>query len=310
MDTVPLGRSPVRVTRLGVGAWSWGDRAVWGFGREFTEDDVARAFDSSLANGVNWIDTAEMYGLGTSERITGRLATGREVVIATKFLPRPPRRASSLPKALEGSLQRLGRPSVDLYQIHWPVPWLSIDALMERLADAVEAGKARAVGVSNFSEKQMRRAHAALTQRGVPLASNQVEYSLLHREPEANGVLETCRELGATLIAYSPLAMGALSGKYHGAKKPRGPRRLNEFFRGRALDRSAPVIALLRLIAERHGATPSQVALKWLVEQPGVVAIPGAKSERQASENAGALKFRLDPGERDELERATRAYRR
>ncbi len=304
-----LGKTSVDVSPLGLGAWAWGDKQVWGWGQGYGEDEVAKAFEASLAAGVNFVDTAEMYGRGVSETILGRLAQGRNVAIATKFLPLPPRGPGSVPRALDASLGRLQRASVELYQIHWPVPWMSIEKVMGRLADAVQAGKAKAVGVSNYSARQTRQAHATLAARGVPLASNQVEYSLLHRGPEENGVLDACRELNVTLIAYSPLALGALTGKYSQAHKPRGARRLFSTFRGRALTKAESLIALVREIATRHDRSPSQVALRWLMQQPGVIPIPGAKNEKQARENSGALGFQLSPAEVDELERASRPWR-
>jgi aryl-alcohol dehydrogenase-like predicted oxidoreductase len=181
---------------------------------------------------------------------------------------------------------------------------------MGQLADAVEAGKVRAVGVSNYSAEQMRQAHAALAGRGIPLASNQVEYSLLHRHPEVNGVLDACRELGVTLIAYTPLAGGLLTGKYSAENRPGGFfRRVLPRYRRRALQALRPIVQLLTEIADRYSKTPSQVALRWLIENPAVLPIPGAKNGRQASANAGALTFSLTPDEVDALSRATVDWR-
>ena len=177
------------------------------------------------------------------------------------------------------------------------------------MADAVEAGKVRAVGVSNYSAEQMRVAHAALAKRGIPLASNQVEYSLLHRQPETNGVLDACRELGVTLIAYSPLAMGALTGKYSPSVKAGGLRRFLPGFNNKAMEAVQPVVELLREIGDRRGNTPSQVALRWLMENPSVLPIPGAKNSKQAVSNAGALSFSLAAAEVDALSAATTAWR-
>ena len=165
------------------------------------------------------------------------------------------------------------------------------------MADAVEAGKIRAVGVSNYSAEQMRLAQAVLAKRGIPLASNQVEYSLLHRQPEVNGVLDACRELGVALIAYQPLASGALTGKYLTGEKPTGFRRFMPYFRGKNVEVVAPVVALLREIGERYSKNPAQVALRWLIENEYVLPIPGAKNGQQAAENAGALSFCLTPAE-------------
>ena len=195
-DTISLGRSDIRVA-LGVGAWSWGDTLVWGYGQGYSKSDVAAAFHASLNAGITLFDTAEFYGIGTSERIVGQLAnaTERPVIIASKFMPYPWRiSAKSLRGALDGSLKRLQIERIDLYQIHFPTPLLDIPELMDALADAVAEGKIRAVGVSNYSALQMTTAHAALARRGVALATNQVEYSLLKRAPETTGVLDTCRD--------------------------------------------------------------------------------------------------------------------
>ncbi len=308
-DLVPLGATDVRASRLGVGVMTWGrgNRIYGGTGGAAEERE---AVDASLAAGVNFFDTAEMYASGSSERSLGELCRDKDVVLATKF--KPLRLSSrSLPAALDGSLARLGRKTVDLYQIHWPAPWMSIPRLMERLADAVDAGKVRAVGVSNYSEDQMRKAHKALTERGVPLASNQVQYSLLHRGPEVDGVLQACRELGVTLIAYMPLASGALTGKYSAQARPadRVRRLFVRHFRGNRMESVQTVVERLREIGARHAKSPSQVALRWLIEQNGVIPIPGAKNRRQATENAGALAFSLKPDEVEALSNATVAWR-
>jgi aryl-alcohol dehydrogenase-like predicted oxidoreductase len=267
------------------------------------------AFEAVVAAGVNFFDTAAMYSSGASEQRLGELAQGYAVVIATKFPPNPFSRTDAMPKSLDDSLARLRRNAVDLYQHHFPTARVSIPDLMNLMADAVEAGKVKAVGVSNYSAEQMRLAHGVLARRGVPLASNQVEYSLLHRQPETNGVLDTCRELGITLIAYQPLASGALTGKYAAGTRPTGFRRWMPYFRGRGLESAAPVVALLREIGGRYAKTPAQVALRWLIENENVLPIPGAKNGKQAADNAGALTFRLTPGEVETLEQATRAWR-
>jgi aryl-alcohol dehydrogenase-like predicted oxidoreductase len=198
---------------------------------------------------------------------------------------------------------------VDLYQHHYPSDRVSIPELMALMADAVEMGKVMAVGVSNYSAAQMRMAHAALAARGIPLASNQVQYSLLHRQPEVNGVLDACRELSVTLIAYQPLASGALTGKYIEGEKPRGLRRFMGTFRRKGQEAVAPVVALLREIGEGHDKSPAQVALRWLIENEHVLPIPGAKNGRQAAANAEALTFSLSSDELEALNQASRAWR-
>ena len=251
-----------------------------------------------------------MYSGGASERRLGELSRGTSALIATKFPGSLRARADDLPAGLEASLNRLGRATVDLYQHHFPSGRVDIPRLMNLMADAVAAGKVRAVGVSNYSAEQMRLAHCVLAERGVPLVSNQVEYSLLHRQPEVDGVLDACRELGVTLIAYTPLAGGALTGKYAASDRPKGLRRfmMKQFRRG-GLASVAPVVALLREIGAAHGANPAQVAIRWLIENECVLPIPGAKNSRQAADNAGALSFRLSLDEIEALGRATISWR-
>ena len=313
-----LGRSTLRVPRMGVGAMIWGDakglarlhpaKTAYGGSESFEEEK--RAFEISLQAGANLFDTAAMYSGGASELRVGELARGKDVLIASKFPGKLSFKAEDFPKELEASLSRLGRDSIDLYQHHFPNQRVSIPGLMDQIADAVLAGKVKAVGVSNYSASQMREAHAALARRGVALASNQVEYSLLHRQPETNGVLEACRELGITLIAYSPLAGGMLTGKYSPQNRPGGFfRRILPQYNRKALEAMQPVIKLLREIGERYAKTPSQVALRWLIENPIVLPIPGAKNSKQATENAGALTFSLTPQEVETLSQATLAYR-
>lgn len=312
-----LGRTDLRVSRLGIGAMVSGDMSTaprWNparnaYGPTSTAEEQREALEVSLASGMNFVDTAAMYGKGASERRVGELTTGRDVVVATKFPFTFLSRASSLPVTLEGSLARLQRRTIDLYQIHYPFRWMSIPTLMRLMAEAVETGKIRAVGVSNFDAQQRRSAHAELARRGTPLASNQVEYSLLHRDPEIDGVLDTCRELGVTLIAYMPLAAGALTGKYSAATRPAGWRRYTGYFRGKNLAALARLVELLREIGSRHDRSPGQVALRWLIQQNGVLPIPGAKNASQATQNAGALAFTLDDAEVDALSRATKGAR-
>jgi aryl-alcohol dehydrogenase-like predicted oxidoreductase len=312
-----LGRSELQVPRLGVGAMTWGDPtglARWtpaklAYGGAHGLDEERRAVEASLAAGVTLFDTAAMYSGGASEKRLGELTRDRDVVLATKFPSTLFFRTENLPKELAASLARLNRGTVDLYQHHFPSSSAAIPRLMDLLADAVEAGKVKAVGVSNYSAEQMRLAHAALAKRGIPLASNQVEYSLLHRQPEVNGVLDACRELGVTLIAYSPLAMGALTGKYSATTRASGFRRFLPTFNKQTMAAVQPVVELLRRIGERYAKTPSQVALRWLIENPLVLPIPGAKNGKQAADNAGALSFSLTAEEVEALDQATLAWR-
>jgi len=282
-------------------------KLAYGGAHGYEEED--RAIEASLEAGVDLFDTAAFYSGGASEVRVGELAQGKDILIASKFPSGLRFQADDFPDQLEASLNRLGRSSIDLYQHHFPGR-VSIPDLMNHMADALEAGKVTAVGVSNYSAAQMRQAHAALTARGVPLASNQVEYSLLHRQPETNGVLDACRELGVTLIAYTPLAGGMLTGKYSAQDRPTGfYRRVLPRYRRKALDAIQPVVALLREIGDRYSKTPSQVAIRWLIENPIVLPIPGAKNGKQAANNAAALSFSLTAEEVAALSDATRAWR-
>jgi aryl-alcohol dehydrogenase-like predicted oxidoreductase len=308
-ETVALGASPLHVSPLGVGTWQWGDRAIWQFGNGYTRADCDDAYASSRTLGVTFFDTAEVYGRGVSEQILGRLVRRESAppVVATKFAPVPGRlTTASVGRALSASLKRLGLPAVDLYQVHFPFTLLNLDDVMLALADEVAAGRIRAVGVSNFSARQMDRARTVLARRGVPLASNQVSYSLLHRDPERNGVLEACRQLDVRLIAYSPLSQGALTGKYHDGTPVRGLRRVMAPFRPAALRASAPLIQRMREIGAAHGnKTPAQVALNWLMCR-GTLPIPGAKNAAQAAANAGALGWELTDEEYAQLSALSR----
>ena len=306
----------LNVAPLGIGAWAWGTTRLWGYGKEYDRGDVGEAFRASMVEGVTLVDTAEMYGNGASERIIGEILRegGFEAtpVIATKFAPLPYRfSAKSLLSALEKSLERLGIETIDLYQIHFPNPIFKINALMDALAETVKAGKVRRVGVSNYGADQMRRAHDRLASQGVSLASNQVEYNLLQRAPETNGVLEASRELGVTLIAYSPIAQGLLTGKYSpDGDRPVGlVRRMGRAFGEQNLKKIEPVLDLLREIGEAHNKQPAQVALNWLITQRNALPIPGAKNERQARQNAGALGWEMTSQEAEKLELATLGWR-
>ena len=314
-----LGRSLLQVPRMGVGAMTWGDAkglarlhpAKTAYGGAHGIEEEKRALEISIEAGVNLFDTAAMYSIGAAELRLGELSRGKDVIIATKFPGGFSFKEEELPKQLDASLKRLGRGSIELYQHHFPMKNISIPKLMNQLADVVEAGKVKAVGVSNYSAEQLREAHAALAKRGIPLASNQVEYSLLNRQPEVNGVLDTCRELGITLIAQTPLAGGKLTGKYSAQNRAGGFfRRILPQYSRKAMEEMQPVIKLLREIGERYSKTPSQVALRWLIENPVVLPIPGAKNGKQAADNAGVLTFSLTTEEVEILSQATMAWRK
>jgi aryl-alcohol dehydrogenase-like predicted oxidoreductase len=278
---------------MGLGAWQWGDRVVWQYGHGYGDAEVHQAFLASLEDGIRFVDTAEVYGSGRSERLLGQFLkeTDQPVLVATKFFPLPWRfRKNALPRALKASLARLGMESVDLYQIHWPTPFMSIDKMMEGLAECVKSGLTRTVGVSNFSQTQMLAAYSSLASHNIPLASNQVHYSLLNRTVEQSGTLARCKELGIRLIAYSPIEKGLLSGKYSADSPPPGARSRN--YTG-LLPRIGPLLKLMTEIGQDHGGKSNvQIALNWVICK-GALPIPGAKNAEQAQANAGSLGWRL-----------------
>jgi len=223
----------------------------------------------------------------------------QDVVIATKWWPLL-RTARNIPKTIDERLRFLDGYSIDLYQIHQPFSFSTPEAEMDAMAELVKAGKIRSVGVSNFNAGQMRRAHRQLKQYGLPLASNQVRYSLLDRSIERNGVLQTAKELGVTIIAYTPLGSGMLSGKYH--KQPELLEKKNRFWRmrlQRSLDKSRGLVAALEEIATHYNASAAQVALNWVINSQGdtVVTIPGVTRVSQAQESTSAMSFELTQAE-------------
>jgi len=290
---------------IGLGAWAWGDRMVWNYGKGYTDNDIEEGFKVSLENGVHFVDTAEVYGNGRSERLLGQFLKRTEtpVIVATKFFPLPWRwTKTSVVTAMRASLERLGLERVDLYQIHWPSPLIPIETYTEGLAAAHRLGLTRAVVVSNYNKNQMQRAYTVLSKYEIPLASNQVEYHLLNRSAEKNGLLDRCQELGIRLIAYSPLAMGLLTGKYSSDNPPPGVRAGK--YAG-LLKEIQPLLKLLIAIGQDLGGkSAAQVALNWCICK-GSLPIPGAKNVRQAEMNAGAAGWRLSEDQVTALDKAS-----
>jgi aryl-alcohol dehydrogenase-like predicted oxidoreductase len=303
MQTIKLGADGPTVTALGVGTWAWGDTMFWAYGKDFGADDVAEAFKASVDAGVTFFDTAEVYGFGESERLIGQFCkqTSQPVQIATKYFPLPWRwNRSAIADALTASLERLQTEQISLYQIHWPLEFiLKTKDFMDVLAAEVKKGRIQSVGVSNYSADQMSLAHQYLAEKGIPLAVNQVPYSLLTRQIEQNGVLEKARQLGVTILAYSPLAQGLLTGKYstETVKSLQGARRIDPRFSPKGLQKLEPLFSTLKDLSEKYDKTPAQLSLNWLISQGNVIPIPGAKNANQAKQNAGALGWSLTPEE-------------
>jgi aryl-alcohol dehydrogenase-like predicted oxidoreductase len=278
---------------IGLGAWAWGDRMVWNYGKGYDDSAIEAGFTISVENGVRFVDTAEIFGNGRSERLLGQFLkrSKNPVLVATKFFPMPWRLSKvSVTRALRASLSRLELERVDLYQIHWPSPLVPVETYVEGLASAHRLGLARAVGVSNYDKNQMQRAFTVLSKYDIPLASNQVEYHLLNRSVEKNGLLARCQELGIRLIAYSPLAMGLLTGKYNPENPPPGVR--NGKYAAILKDIQPLIHLMINIGQDIGGKSASQVALNWCICK-GTLPIPGAKNAHQAEMNAGAAGWRL-----------------
>lgn len=310
-----LGQTDIQVTPIGLGVMQFsGSAGVFRMMFDHIPKEESNAIvAAALKGGINWFDTAEMYGRGRSERALSRGleaadSADDEVVVCTKWFPIF-RTAGNIPKTVNDRLRHLNGYSIDHYIVHQPWGFSSPEAEMEAMANLVDAGKIRSVGVSNFSADRMRRAHAALAKRGIPLATNQVQYSLLDRSIERNGILDTARELGVSIVAWGPLASGLLTGKFHKdpdllARTPMGRRmRL-----ARQIEQTQPLIDVLDEISHRYQVSIAQVALNWLVHFKGetVLAIPGASKVKQAQEAAGAMSFNLEDADMARLDEASR----
>jgi aryl-alcohol dehydrogenase-like predicted oxidoreductase len=318
MQKRSLGKTDIEVSPIGLGTWQFSRGGgpiggVWGDLSQETADQIVAA---ALKGGINWFDTAEVYGMGLSERTLAQALADNskksgDIKIATKWFPLL-RTARSIGATIGKRMDALAPYPIDLHQIHMPLSISSIPAQMKAMAALVKTGKIKAVGVSNFSANAMRLAHAVLASEGIPLASNQVRVSLVHRSIEDNGVLAAARELGISLIAYSPLAQGLLSGVFHDdperVKKINWMRKAYGKLTPRGLARTAPLIAELKSIASAHGAQASQVALRWLLDYYGdrMLVIPGATKPAQAASAAGAMDLSLNAKEISRLEELSR----
>jgi aryl-alcohol dehydrogenase-like predicted oxidoreductase len=295
---INLGRTGIEISRLGLGTMQWGDIEYADQPDSNIDHDIRGVYQVSLERGINFYDTAEVYGRGKSELYLGRYLKelSNKVIVATKFMPYPWRLSKGeLRSALLRSLKRLGIQQVDLYQMHWPIPPIAISSWMDAMADAVASGLVRAVGVSNYSSTQTQKAFDALARHNIPLASNQVRYNLLHRQPESSGLVDSCKNLGITVIAYSPLEKGILTGKYLPGNQPQGL--LAWRYNNVTLKKIKPLIEAQHEIGETHGGkNPAAVALNWLIYK-GAVPIPGARNPKQAEENASALGWQLTADE-------------
>lgn len=306
--------STLTLPEMGCGTWAWGNRLLWGYTPD-QDDQLHQVFDECVRQGVTLFDTGDSYGTGRlngrSESLLGQFANHYagphkdRICIATKLAAYPWRLTrSAMVNACKASAERLQR-NVDLAQLHWSTanyaPWQE-GPLLDGLADLYEQGQIKGIGLSNFGPKRLKKIYPRFRDRGIPIATLQVQYSLLSTYPvDELGIQEVCNELGIRLIAYSPLALGMLTGKYQvGERLPKGLRGI--VFR-QILPGVQPLLSILEAIARSRHKTPAQVALNWCICK-GFIPIPGAKTVEQAQQNIGALGWRLDDGELMELDQA------
>jgi aryl-alcohol dehydrogenase-like predicted oxidoreductase len=315
-----LGKSDLMITPIGLGCWQFSKQQNMAgkFWPKIEDDLITRMIRISLEGGINWFDTAELYGNGASERALAASLKdiGKkpgEIIMASKWWPMF-RFASNILKTIDQRIEALAPYPIDLYMVHQPWGFSNEKAEMEAMARLVKEHKIRYVGVSNFSASQMRSAWEALQKHGIHLVSNQVKYNLLDRKIESNGILQTAKELGITIIAYSPLAQGLVTGKFHDNPdllKNTGMRKYSAPFKPAGLEKSRPLIKAIQELAIKYGVTSSQIALNWLINFHGktVVAIPGATKESHARENAGAMTFSLSADDLSLLDQKSALFR-
>lgn len=286
---------------IGLGAWAWGDSLFWKYDKK-NDDTLEQVFDYAVTQSkfsTTLLDTAEIYGLGgRSETLIGQFAQKyprEKITVATKFAALPFRtKADDVVKACEASTQRLGRP-IDLYQIHFPNAW-SNEAYWDGLAKAFDKGLVQAVGVSNYGVDATRACHAALAKRGIPLATNQIQLSLLYRHPLENGLMDACHDLGVKVLSYSPLGLGMLGGKYTPDAPPTGPRK-SLYQKLLTTPDYENLLATMRQVGAGHqGASPAQVAINW-TRAKNSIPIPGARTLSQVKSNYAAVEWSLSPEE-------------
>jgi aryl-alcohol dehydrogenase-like predicted oxidoreductase len=316
----PLGRTEIMVTPIGLGCWQFSkqNNMAGKFWPTLEDSMIERIVSLSLEGGINWFDTAEIYGGGVSEKALSKalMAAGKnpgQVIVATKWWPIF-RFASNIRKTINLRISSLDPYPIDLYQVHQPWGFSGENSEMEEMAELFKMKLIRSVGVSNFNAKKMEKSWKVLQKSGIPLASNQVRYSLLDRRIESNGVMDLAKKLGVTIIAYSPLAQGLVTGKFHDNPellKNIGFRKYSAQFKPEGLEKSRPVVTLVKELAIKYNVTPSQVALNWLIHYNGdtVVAIPGATKEIHVKENCGAISFRLSDEDLVRLDKVSLVFK-
>ncbi|MEI8202371.1 MAG: aldo/keto reductase [Bacteroidota bacterium] len=316
----PLGRTDMMVTPIGLGCWQFSKQKnlAGKFWPTLEDDLIEKLVALSLEGGINWFDTAEVYGKGASEKALSKAlqAAGKkpgDVLIATKWWPMF-RFASNIPKTINERISALSPFPIDLYQVHQPYGFSNEKAEVSAMAELIDRKLIKHIGVSNFPAKKMKNAWETLDKKGIHLATNQMPYSLLNRKIESNGVMEMAKKLGISIIAYSPLAQGLVSGKFHDQPELLnniGFRKYSSQFKPAGLEKSRPLVMFIKELALKYNVGPTQIALNWLINFHGntVVAIPGATKENHAKENTGAMSFRLSDEDMARLDKASAIFK-
>ena len=306
MKYTNVGNSTTSISQIGLGTWQFGTKG-WGYGTDFTKKNAIEIVHKSIDLGITLFDTAEIYGRGSSERILGEAIKDynrEDIVISTKFFPlvfRP----SAIKRALEKSLERLQTDYIDIYLIHWPNPLLPLGRTLKYLNEMVDENKIRYIGVSNFSQKRFHKAQKKSPKR---IELNQVNYSIVKNKVEES-FLPYAKVEKVTIMAYSPLAQGWLTGKYSAETGgPGGTRRTNRLFRKKNLKKASYLFNTLKEISSQHDITQAQLALAWLLKNKEVVAIPGAKNIKQLEENIASTEITLTDIEISAIYNAVKEY--
>ncbi|MFN6495885.1 MAG: aldo/keto reductase [Nostoc sp. DedQUE01] len=311
MQTKQLGNSELHITPIGFGAWAIGGGDwAFGWGAQDDEESIA-AINRALDLGVNWIDTAAIYGLGHSEEVVAQALKGRSnrpyiftkcsLIWDEKGKIGNSLKADSIRREVEASLRRLDIETIDLYQIHWPNPDPEIEEGWTTLAKLKDEGKVRYIGVSNFNVQQLQRA-----QNIAPVTSLQPPYSLV-KPNVGNEILPFCKENNIGVIVYSPMQSGLLTGKMTPERVANFPdddwRKNSSEFQQPRLSRNLKLVEVLQKIGEKHGRSPGEVAIAWTLNNPAVTAaIVGGRNPQQVEGIIGAGEFRLNQQELDEIE--------